>query len=105
MNILSNAIYAMAQKQTEKNKLLIKSYVKGENICVSFEDTGIGMTQEVQTKIFEPFFTTKDVGEGTGLGMSIVFKIIETHHAKLEIESVPGKGTKIVVVLNKKLNL
>lgn len=72
---------------------------------VTFEDTGIGMTQEVKEKVFEPFFTTKDVGEGTGLGMSIVFKIVESHHAKMEIESEPGKGTKITLILNKKINL
>jgi len=106
MNVISNALYAIRQKSLdEKQKLIIKSYVEREHICVSFEDTGIGMTQETRDKIFEPFFTTKDVGEGTGLGMSIVFKIIETHHAKIEIDSVPGKGTKVVVVLNKKINL
>jgi len=106
MNVLSNAVYAIKQKKTEKNnKLIIKSYVRDENVCVSFEDTGIGMTPETRDKIFEPFFTTKDVGEGTGLGMSIVFKIIETHRAKIEIDSVYGKGTKIVIVLNKKINV
>ena len=59
------------------------------------------MTREVKEKIFEPFFTTKDVGEGTGLGMSIVFKIIESHHARMDVESEPGQGTKITLVLNK----
>ena len=106
MNVLSNALYALGQKNAdEKQKLIIGSYVLGEHVCVSFEDTGIGMTQETHDKIFEPFFTTKDVGEGTGLGMSIVFKIIETHHGKIEIDSVYGKGTKVVIVLNKKINL
>jgi hypothetical protein len=105
MNVLSNAIYAMNKKGTsEKNVLTITTFAKDEHIHVTFEDTGIGMTQEVKEKVFEPFFTTKDVGEGTGLGMSIVFKIVESHHAKMEIESEPGKGTKITLILNKKLN-
>lgn len=105
MNVLSNAIYAMNKKQTnEKHKLTITTFEKDNHVYVSFEDTGIGMTQEVKEKVFEPFFTTKDVGEGTGLGMSIVFKIIESHHAKMEIESEPGVGTKITVILNKKIN-
>jgi len=106
MNVLSNALYALGQKGSDKKqKLMIKSYVEGEHICISFEDTGIGMTAETREKIFEPFFTTKDVGEGTGLGMSIVFKIIETHHAKIEIDSVLGKGTKVVLILNKKISV
>ena len=58
------------------------------------------MSAEVKNKIFEPFYTTKDVGEGTGLGMSIVFKIMESHQAKIEIESELGKGTKITLLFN-----
>jgi signal transduction histidine kinase len=105
MNILSNAIYAIRQKNGEgKNALTITTFVQGDHVCVSFEDTGIGMSQDVKEKIFEPFFTTKDVGEGTGLGMSIVFKIIESHHAKMEIESAPGVGTKITIILNKRIS-
>ena len=105
MNVLSNALYAMNKKDaSEKNKLTITTFEKNNQVHVSFEDTGIGMTPEVKEKVFEPFFTTKDVGEGTGLGMSIVFKIVESHHAKMEIESEPGKGTKITLILNKKIN-
>jgi len=105
MNVLTNALYAMSKKgPSEKNKLTIKTFEKDGHIHVIFEDTGIGMTQEVKEKVFEPFFTTKDVGEGTGLGMSIVFKIVESHHAKMDIESEPGKGTKITLILNKKVN-
>ena len=106
MNVLSNALYAMAKKPlTEKNTLTIKTYPIGEKICISIEDTGVGMDAKVQDKIFEPFFTTKDVGEGTGLGMSIVFKIIESHHGKIEIDSAPGKGTKVTIFFNKKIDL
>lgn len=105
MNVISNALYAMSKKpEIEKNTLTILSYMRGEKVCVSFEDTGIGMTQQVKEKIFEPFFTTKDVGEGTGLGMSIVFKIVESHHAKMEIESQPGVGTRITLVLNQRIS-
>jgi two-component system, NtrC family, sensor kinase len=104
MNVLSNAIYAIRQNKAPGPKYLkITTFMRGDNVCATFEDTGIGMTKEVKEKIFEPFFTTKDVGEGTGLGMSIVFKIIESHHAKMEIESEPGKGTLITIVLNKRI--
>jgi two-component system NtrC family sensor kinase len=105
MNVLSNALYAMDKKQTsEKNTLTITTFEQNGKIHVSFEDTGIGMTREVKEKVFEPFFTTKDVGEGTGLGMSIVFKIVESHQARMDIESEPGVGTKIQLILNKKIS-
>jgi len=105
MNLLTNALYAMGkQKRVEKHKLTITTFEKENHICVSFEDTGMGMTQEVKEKVFEPFFTTKDVGEGTGLGMSIVFKIVESHHAKMEIESESARGTKITLILNKTIS-
>jgi two-component system, NtrC family, sensor kinase len=104
MNLLTNSIYAITKKPSGPHRLLITTFEKDGKIYAEFEDTGIGMTKEVKEKIFEPFFTTKDVGEGTGLGMSIVFKIIESHHAKMEVESKPGEGTKITLVLNKTIN-
>ena len=106
MNIINNSIFALSKKRTtETKKLVIKSYASNENVCISVEDTGIGMTPEVKNKMFDPFFTTKDVGEGTGLGMSIVYKILETHHAKIEVDTAYGKGTKITITLNKKLGV
>jgi signal transduction histidine kinase len=105
MNILGNGIYAVNKKEINAQKrLTIKTFMRDEKVVIMFEDNGIGMSQEVKEKIFEPFFTTKDVGEGTGLGMSIVFKIIESHHAKMEVESEPGVGTKITLILNQKVN-
>ncbi len=102
MNLLSNAIYAMTKKTDgSNNRLIISTFEKDDKVYAVFEDTGIGMSKDVKEKIFEPFFTTKDVGEGTGLGMSIVFKIIESHHARIEVDSTPGVGTRIAIVLNK----
>jgi signal transduction histidine kinase len=59
----------------------------------------MGMTEDVKHRIFEPFFTTKDVGEGTGLGMAIVFKIIQKHNGKINIVSNPGEGAEFIITL------
>ena len=106
MNLFSNALYAISQKKSElTNTLTITSFASEHHVHVCIEDTGIGMTASVKAKVFEPFFTTKGVGEGTGLGMSIVIKILESHNAHIEIESEYGVGTKILLILNKKINL
>jgi two-component system NtrC family sensor kinase len=105
MNILSNGIYAVNKMgQDWPKKLSIRSFLKNDKVHIVFHDNGIGMSQEVKEKVFEPFFTTKDVGEGTGLGMSIVFKIVESHQAKMEIESQPNAGTTITLILNQKIS-
>ena len=57
------------------------------------------MTEEVKRRIFEPFFTTKDVGEGTGLGMAIVFKIIQKHSGTINIITSPGEGAEFIITL------
>ena len=58
---------------------------------MTVSDTGVGMAAALQARIFEPFFTTKAVGEGTGLGLDISWRIIvNKHHGDLEVESVPG---------------
>jgi two-component system, cell cycle sensor histidine kinase and response regulator CckA len=62
-------------------------------VCVEVNDTGEGMTQVTQERIFEPFFTTKVQGKGTGLGLAVVFGVIQTHKGFIDVESVLGKGT------------
>lgn len=101
MNILNNAVYAIQQKDVvQKQRITISTYLYDDDqVAVSIEDTGMGMSQHTREKIFDPFFTTKDVGEGTGLGLSIVFNIIEKHKGKIIVNTEYEKGTTFVIVL------
>ncbi len=97
MNILTNGIQAIKAKPEKAEEEYIDIWVTEGDDCmrITISDTGIGMTEEVKHKVFDPFFTTKDVGEGTGLGMSIVFKIIEKHHGKINVISSPGQRCRL----------
>ena len=95
MNILSNAIQAIA----EKGEIFIKTSEEKSAVKISIRDTGGGMSDETKQKIFDPFFTTKEVGKGTGLGLSISYGIIEKHQGKIEVNSVQGKGTEFIITL------
>ena len=102
MNIINNAIQAIDEKKEKEEEewILISTLdIPGKKMQVRIKDTGTGMSEQVKHKIFEPFFTTKSVGVGTGLGMAIVFKIIEEHHGKIEVESKPGKGAEFILTL------
>lgn len=104
MNVINNAFYAIRVKEGDtENKIYIQSYLEKDKIIVEIEDSGIGMSDETRKKIFEPFFSTKKIGEGTGLGMSIVNEIINNHNADIFIDSQLGRGTKVKISLNKTL--
>jgi signal transduction histidine kinase len=86
-NLIDNAAQAMAGHGT----LTVRTARDEDKILVEIGDTGPGIPPDVQKRIFEPFFTTKPVGEGTGLGLDIAWRIIvNKHHGDLRVESVPG---------------
>jgi two-component system cell cycle sensor histidine kinase/response regulator CckA len=63
------------------------------HVCIAITDTGMGMEESVRSRVFEPFFTTKGFGEGTGLGLAMVYGMIKNHHGVIDFESEPGVGT------------
>ncbi len=75
------------------------SDTKSMHWVVSVKDSGVGMDTETLSKIFTPFFTTKDSGNGTGLGLSMVFSIARQHNGFIEVESAPGKGSVFQLIL------
>lgn len=96
LNIITNACQSMKEQGGELN---IHSHQADNEIHLQFKDQGVGMDDATQQKMFDPFFTSKEIGEGTGLGMSIAYKIIEAHHGRIEVASEINKGTTLTVVL------
>ncbi|HEY3939163.1 MAG TPA: ATP-binding protein [Bryobacteraceae bacterium] len=86
-NLISNSIEAM----NGSGKLCIRTASDGDFALVEVIDNGPGIPAEIQTRIFEPFFTTKAVGEGTGLGLDMVYRIVKNHHGDVSVESRPGE--------------
>jgi two-component system NtrC family sensor kinase len=99
LNIISNAVYAIQKQFGDKQggKLLLKTTHDADNIYITIKDNGTGMDEQTQRKMFEPFFTTKDVGEGTGLGMSITYNTIKKHNGQITVNSILGEGTEFVL--------
>ena len=98
MNLLVNACQAILATGCKGN-LTIRSWIHNNELALSFQDDGCGMTPETQKKMFDPFFTTKEVGQGTGLGLSISFGIVKHHQGRFEVVSAPGQGTNITLWL------
>jgi len=104
INLCVNAFHAMREQDGILDVTLkemtydpdqehIPGLTAGSYLKLTVRDTGCGMTPDVQEHIFEPFFTTKEIGEGAGLGLSVVHGIVKGHHGMIAVESESGKGT------------
>jgi two-component system, sporulation sensor kinase E len=87
LNIIQNALSAMSGGGT----LTVETRQDEDRVCVSISDTGAGISQDIMDKIFEPYFTTKDFG--SGLGLTLVYKIVKEHNGDIYVDSKEGKGT------------
>ncbi|UXX96906.1 ATP-binding protein [Streptomyces sp. AD2-2] len=97
-NLIDNAVSAM-ESSDGTGTLTVRTALERDQLMVEFRDTGPGVPQEIRGRIFDPFFTTKPVGEGTGLGLDISWRIVvNKHHGTLQVESVPG-DTRFQVLL------
>ena len=95
MNILDNAAAAIEGN----GDVYIDVKRLGDNVEIKFKDTGKGIKKENLSKVFDPFFTTKPVGQGTGLGMSISYRVIQNHYGSINVESEVGQGATFTIVI------
>jgi len=95
VNLLTNA--CDASKAGAKVEVSVRP--DGSWLRIDVSDTGEGIPESIRDRIFDPFFTTKLPGEGTGLGLSLVYSIVREHHGSVEVTSADGAGTTLTVVL------
>jgi len=96
MNLVVNAAHAMGE---QRGCITIRTGSHDEQVWLEVADTGAGMPPETVKRIFEPFFTTKPVGQGTGLGLSLSYGIVQKHQGRIDVHSVVGQGTTFRVTL------
>ena len=87
-NLIVNALDALPERGD--GEVTVRTYQRHDNLCVEIEDNGPGIPEETQSRVFEPFFTTKGIGEGTGMGLDIVRRVLEHHGGDVNLESEPG---------------
>jgi PAS domain S-box-containing protein len=96
-NVMKNALEAIEPRREHPGRVTVDLFVEGERAVVEVVDDGVGISPDDRDKIFLPFFTTKPAG--TGLGMSIVKKIVDLHAGDIAIDSAPGRGTRVRISL------
>lgn len=95
VNLLTNACDA----SSPCDRVTLTAQREEERVCIDVTDQGCGIPHELQEQIFEPFFTTKEPGKGTGLGLPLVYSIVQDHGGSIQIDSEPGRGTRFVIRL------
>ena len=95
VNLVVNALQAMSGG----GRLEVRTESGKDQVWLMVQDTGTGMSEKVKKQIFTPFFTTKDVGEGTGLGLAVVYGIVKSHKGSIQFDSEVGRGTRFRIQL------
>ena len=95
MNLLLNAVQAIQGEGV----ITIRLRPENDGVAIDVQDTGVGISEENLLKVFDPFFTTKPVGQGTGLGLSLSYSIVDAHGGQITVKSEPGKGATFTVWL------
>ena len=104
-SVFRNLIFNAVKFSNKDGVIKINAARENGNIKIEVEDNGIGMDEETQSHMFEPFFTTKTVSPdkeaslNSGLGVSVVYEIVESHQGTIDVESELGKGTTITIFL------
>jgi two-component system, NtrC family, sensor kinase len=100
LNIITNAVHALPEELSGTGEITLTTHQESANqVRIDIEDNGTGIPKDVLPKIFDPFFTTKEIGKGTGMGLSISYKIIQEHGGSISVESVAGQGTRFSILL------
>jgi signal transduction histidine kinase len=99
VNILNNAAAAIQGR----GEIKVRSEHREDGIRIDITDTGCGIPQELVDKIFDPFFTTREVGQGTGLGLTVSLDIVRAHNGRIEVHSEPGTSTCFSIFLPAKV--
>ena len=109
LNLCTNAIHAMTEhpgtlsvelthnRHSFNPTLERRGGLRGQHVKLTVRDSGCGMNEDTVQRVFEPFFTTKPVGQGTGLGLSVVHGIMRAHQGTVRVKSVPGQGSKFTL--------
>lgn len=112
MNLINNARDALKETRDGIITCALKQYIpdnafrnnhpdckEDKYACLTVSDNGMGIPEEIIDKVFDPFFTTKGVGDGTGLGLSMVYGAIQNHHGAIDLDSIPDQGTTFNIYL------
>jgi len=102
LNLITNSADACGESGNLWITLFATTVDDVESLVLSFRDDGCGIPADIQDRIFEPFFTTKPVGQGTGLGLSVSYGIVQRHHGTLTVASQPGQGATFRMTLPKR---
>ncbi len=99
LNLIINALHAMAKGERQRNRLEIRIRLLDGHVVASISDTGTGITPEALERVFDPFFTTKDVGKGTGLGLFLCRDMVLAMGGRIAVDTELGQGTTFSVWL------